>query len=69
MTPKALDEYLKGFGDNVNMRSKSSGKMIPVDKLRMYIQQAIQIAVEESKVVDKRVCPCGKRRDRTRGDK
>ncbi len=53
MTPQALDKYLKDFGDNVSMRSKNGGKMIPVDKLRMYIQRAIQIAVEESKDGDK----------------
>jgi len=44
MTPEQLDEYLGAFGENVSMRSKSGGKMIPVDKLREYIKTAIKIA-------------------------
>ena len=46
MTPEKLDEYLVLFGDKVSMRSKSSGKMVPVAKLREYISQAIKIAEE-----------------------
>jgi len=44
MTPEQLDEYLVSFGDNVSMRSKSGGKMVPVAKLREYINKAIETA-------------------------
>jgi len=50
MTPEALDKWLQEFGDNVSMRTKGSGgKQCPVDNLRRYIQQAIEIAVERSR--------------------
>ena len=44
MTPEQLDDYLVSFGENVSMRSKSGGKMIPVAKLREYISKAIETA-------------------------
>ena len=42
MTPEQLDEYLVSFGEQVSMRSKNGGKMIPAVKLREYIKKAIE---------------------------
>jgi len=49
MTPESLDEYLVSFGDNVSMRSKSGGKMVPVVKLREYVKAAIKTAEDRIK--------------------
>ena len=54
MTPEALDKWLQDFGENVCMKNKHGGKMCPVDKLRKYIKQAIEIAVERSQSKSKK---------------
>lgn len=52
MTPEKLDEYLAKFGETVSMRSKSSGKMVPVSRLREYIKSAIKTA--EDRISEKK---------------
>jgi hypothetical protein len=49
MTPETLDEWLQKFGDNVSMRTKNGGKQCPVDNLRKYIKQAIEVAVQRDR--------------------
>jgi len=51
MTPESLDQYLAAFGERACMKSKTGGKMVPVERLREYVRQAIAIAVQEAKEV------------------
>lgn len=48
MTPETLDEWLQDFGENVSMRTKNGSKKCPVNQLRKYIKQAIDVAVQRS---------------------
>jgi hypothetical protein len=49
MTPESLDKWLQEFGENVAMKKKNGSKMCSVIKLRQYIKQAIEIAVQRDR--------------------